>query len=169
MDHLIDNMLKLSRLTRAELSKEHVDLSAIAQAVVEQLKQNEPHRKVAFIIQDGLTTEGDPRLLEAVLSNLLGNAFKFTGNCPEALIEFGQIELQGEMVFFVRDNGAGFNMAYSQKLFGAFQRMHTTAEFPGTGVGLASVQRVMHRHGGRVWAEAEVNRGATFYFTFESK
>jgi PAS domain S-box-containing protein len=167
MGYLIDDMLSLSRLTRAELTKEHVDLSAIAKAIAEQLRQNEPYRKVSFDIQAGLTAEGDPHLLEAVLANLLGNAFKFTGNCAEARIEFGQTESQGEHVFFVRDNGAGFDMAYSQKLFGAFQRMHTESEFPGTGVGLASVQRVVHRHGGRVWAEAEVNRGATFYFTFK--
>jgi PAS domain S-box-containing protein len=167
MGYLIDDMLKLSRLTRAELSKEHVDLSVMAQVVVERLKQNEPHRQVSFSIQAGLNAEGDPHLLEAVLANLLGNAFKFTGNRAEALIEFGQTELQGQRVFFVRDNGAGFDMAYCHKLFGAFQRMHTVSEFPGTGVGLATVQRIIHRHGGRIWAEAEVDCGATFYFTFE--
>ena len=167
MGYLIDDMLKLSRLTRAELSKELVDLSAIAQVVVERLEQTEPQRQVTFNIQAGLIAEGDPHLLEAVLANLLGNAFKFTGNRAEALIEFGQTELQSQRVFFVRDNGAGFDMAYSQKLFGAFQRMHTVSEFPGTGVGLATVQRIIHRHGGRIWAEAEVGSGATFYFTFE--
>ena len=122
-------------------------------------------RQVDFNIQAGLTAEGDSRLLEVVLTNLLGNAFKFTGKRADARIEFGQTELQGQRVFFVRDNGAGFDMAYSQKLFGAFQRMHKASEFPGTGIGLATVQRIIHRHGGRVWAEAEVGRGATFYFT----
>jgi light-regulated signal transduction histidine kinase (bacteriophytochrome) len=122
---------------------------------------------VDFIIQAGLKAEGDPRLLEAVLTNLLGNAFKFTGKRADARLEFGNVESQGQRVFFVRDNGAGFDMAYSRKLFGAFQRMHKASEFPGTGIGLATVQRIIHRHGGRVWAEAEPGRGATFYFTLE--
>jgi light-regulated signal transduction histidine kinase (bacteriophytochrome) len=165
MGYLIDDILKLSQLIRAELSREQVDLSAIAQVIVEQLRQSEPHRHISFIIQAGLTVQGDPHLLESVLANLVSNAFKFTGKCAEAHIEFGQTELQGRHAFYVRDNGAGFDMKYSQKLFGAFQRMHTVSEFPGTGVGLASAQRVIHRHGGHVWAEAEVNRGATFYFT----
>jgi PAS domain S-box-containing protein len=165
MGHLIDDMLQLSRLTRAEMVKKQVDLSALAQDIIERLQQDEPQRKVIFNIQTGVTAEGDTHLLEAVLSNLLGNAFKFTAKRPEARIEFGQTEIQGQHVFFVRDNGAGFDMAYSQKLFGAFQRMHKASEFPGTGIGLATVQRVIHRHGGRVWAEAEVGHGATFFFT----
>jgi light-regulated signal transduction histidine kinase (bacteriophytochrome) len=165
MGHLIDDMLQLSRLTRAEMLKEQVDLSALAQAIIERLKQDEPDRQVDFNIQAGLKAEGDSHLLEAVLANLLGNAFKFTGKTPSARIEFGQTESNGQPVFFIRDNGAGFDMAYSQKLFGAFQRMHKSSEFPGTGIGLATVQRVIHRHGGRVWAEAEVGKGAVFYFT----
>ncbi len=165
MGHLIDDMLRLSRLTRAEMIKGHVDLSALAQAIVERLKRDDPHRQVDFNIQAGVTAEGDSHLLEAVLANLLGNAFKFSAKRADARIEFGETELEGQRVFFVRDNGAGFDMAYAQKLFGAFQRMHKASEFPGTGVGLATVQRVIHRHGGRVWAEAEVARGATFYFT----
>jgi PAS domain S-box-containing protein len=165
MGHLIDDMLELAQLTRAEMRKEQMDLSVLAQIIAERLQKDEPSRKVDFIIQPGLTAEGDPYLLEAALTNLLGNAFKFTGKTANARIEFGQTESQGQRVFFIRDNGAGFDMAYSQKLFGAFQRMHKATEFPGTGIGLASVQRVIHRHGGKVWAEAEVDRGATFYFT----
>ncbi len=165
LGHLIDDMLQLSRLTRAEMLKEPVDLSALAQSIVERLQQDEPQRQVEFDIQSGLTAEGDANLLEAVLVNLLGNAFKFTTKQAEARIEFGQTESQGQRAFFVRDNGAGFDMAYAKKLFGAFQRMHKATEFPGTGIGLATVQRIIHRHGGRIWAEAEVNHGATFYFT----
>ncbi len=167
MGYLIDDMLQLSRLSRAEMVKKQVDLSALAQTIVERLKRDEPQRQVDFNIQAGISAEGDSHLLEAALANLLGNAFKFTAKRADARIEFGQTELQGQHVFFVRDNGAGFDMAYAQKLFGAFQRMHKLSEFPGTGVGLATVQRVIHRHGGRVWAEAEVGRGATFYFTLE--
>ncbi len=168
MGHLIDDMLKLSRLTRAEMVKEQVDLSALAHSVAERLKRSEPQRQADFVIQAGITAEGDSHLLEAALVNLLENAFKFTAKCADARIEFGETELEGQRVFFVRDNGVGFDMAYSQKLFGAFQRMHKASEFPGTGVGLATVQRVIHRHGGRVWAEAEVDRGAVFYFTLGS-
>jgi PAS domain S-box-containing protein len=169
MGHLIDDLLRLSRLTRVEMIREHVDLSAIAQTVVERLKQDEPHRRVDFKLQKELGAEGDPHLLESVLTNLLGNAFKFTAKRADAQIEFGQTEIQDQRVFFVRDNGAGFDMAYAKNLFGAFQRMHKDSEFPGTGIGLATVQRIVHRHGGRVWAEAEVGRGATIYFTLEEK
>jgi light-regulated signal transduction histidine kinase (bacteriophytochrome) len=165
MGYLIDDMLKLSRLTRAEMVKEKVDLSAIAQAVAGRLQQTEPNRQVDFNIQAGLTAEGDSRLLEALLANLLGNAFKFSGKRADACIEFGQNEIEGQHVFFVRDNGAGFDMTYSQKLFGAFQRMHKVTEFPGNGIGLATAQRIIHRHGGRIWAEAEIGLGAVFYFT----
>jgi PAS domain S-box-containing protein len=165
MGRLIDDMLKLSRLTRAGMVRETVEISSLAQDIAERLQQEAPQRQVEFHIQAGLTTEGDAHLLEIMLANLLSNAFKFTSKRAEARIEFGQTELDGERVFFVRDNGAGFDMTYSQKLFGAFQRMHKVAEFPGTGIGLAIVQRVINRHGGRVWAEAEVDNGATFYFT----
>jgi PAS domain S-box-containing protein len=165
MGNLIDDILQLSRLTRSEMVREQVDLSSLAQSIAGRLQQDEPQRQVDFEVQGGVTAMGDPRLLEVVLVNLLGNAFKFSGKRTDARIEFGQTELQGERVFFVRDNGAGFDMVYSQKLFGAFQRMHKASEFPGTGVGLATVQRIVHRHGGRVWAEAEVDHGATFYFT----
>jgi PAS domain S-box-containing protein len=165
MGHLIEDMLRLSRLTRTEVIKEPVNLSALAQAIAERLQAAEPLRKVDFTIQPDLTAEGDAHLLEVMLTNLLGNAVKFTGKRVDAHIEFGGTELQGQRVFFVRDNGVGFDMAYAQKLFGAFQRMHKFSEFPGIGVGLATVQRIIQRHGGRVWAEAQVGRGATFYFT----
>jgi PAS domain S-box-containing protein len=165
MGHLIESMLQLSRLTRTEMITEPVNLSALAQTIAERLQATEPLRKVDFTIQAGLTAEGDPRLLEVVLTNLLGNALKFSGKRADAHIEFGGTESPGQRVFFVRDNGAGFDMDFARKLFGAFQRMHKTSEFPGTGIGLATVQRIVHRHGGRVWAEAEVGRGATFYFT----
>jgi PAS domain S-box-containing protein len=167
MGHLIDDMLRLSRLARADMMKEQVDLSAIAQRVVERLKRDEPHRLVDFSIQAQIIAEGDPHLLESALENLLANAFKFTGKRTDARVEFGQTEIKDQRVFFVRDNGAGFNMTYAQKLFGPFQRMHKISEFPGTGIGLATVQRIIHRHGGRVWAEAEIERGATFYFTLD--
>jgi PAS domain S-box-containing protein len=165
MGHLIDDMLRLSRLTRVEMVKNNVDLSTLAQTIADRLKHDEPQRQVDFTIQAGLIAQGDPHLLEAVLGNLLGNAFKFTGKRADARIEFGETEIQNQRVFFVRDNGAGFDMAYAKKLFGAFQRMHKLSEFPGTGVGLAIVQRIVNRHGGRVWAEAEIDRGAAFYFT----
>ena len=165
MESLIDNMLELSRVTRSDMQKEQVDLSATALSIIARLKAEEPKRQVNFEVQDNLKIKGDPNLLVSALTNLLGNAFKFTRNRAQGLIEFGQTIVNDERVFFVRDNGAGFNMDYSQKLFHAFQRLHKASEFPGTGVGLATVQRIIHRHGGRIWAEAEVDHGATFYFT----
>jgi len=169
MGTLIDDILKLSRITRAEMNKEKVDLSALAETIVNRLQETKPKDKqVEFVIQKGLTALGDPELLDIVLTNLLDNAFKFTGKLQEAHIEFGKTFVEGENAFFVRDNGAGFDMAYATKLFGAFQRMHRTSEFPGTGVGLATVQRIITRHGGTIWASAEVDRGATFYFTLEN-
>jgi PAS domain S-box-containing protein len=167
MGRLIDDMLQLSRLTRADMVRESVDLGVLAQSIVERLKTDDPHRQVEFVIQPGIIARGDSHLLEAVFINLLGNAFKFTSKREQALIEFGQTDIQGQRVFFVRDNGVGFDMSYAQKLFGAFQRMHKASEFPGTGVGLAIVQRIIRRHGGRIWAEAQVGHGATFYFTLE--
>ncbi|TAM48233.1 MAG: PAS domain S-box protein [Gammaproteobacteria bacterium] len=165
MAALIDDLLKLSRVTRAELSLEEVDLGALAQAVAEGLRGQDPARTVRFDIARGLAARADPRLLRVALENLLGNAWKFTGRRAEAHIEFGATERDGQAAYFVRDDGAGFDMAYADKLFGAFQRLHDAAEFPGTGIGLATVQRIVHKHGGRVWAEAAVDRGATFYFT----
>jgi signal transduction histidine kinase len=144
-------------------------VSAIAWTVAGSLQEAQPDRQVEFVIQPGLNANGDPRLLEIALTNLLGNAFKFTGKTPQARIQFGQTEVEGQRAFFVRDNGAGFDMALANKLFGAFQRMHKASDFPGTGIGLATVQRIVHRHGGRIWAEAAVDQGATFYFTLEER
>ena len=165
MGQLIDDLLRLSRVTRAEMRRETVDLSDLAQETVRALRQGEPERQVECVVQDGVTANGDPDLLRIVLENLLGNAWKFTGKGPGAKIEFGSAEHEGEAVYFVRDDGVGFDMAYVDKLFGAFQRLHSTADFAGTGIGLATVQRIVRRHGGQVWAEGAVEKGATFYFT----
>ena len=165
MSELIDDLLKLSQIARAELHWKPVDLSALARTVSGELQRREPQRQVQWEIVDGLSAEGDPRLWRVALENLLGNAWKFTGKRLDAKIEFSRSQLDGQTVFYVRDNGAGFDMAYAMNLFGAFQRLHTVAEFEGTGIGLATVQRIVNRHGGRVWAEGEVDNGATFYFT----
>ena len=167
MGQLIDDLLQLSRVTRTEMQSTRVDLSALAQTIAARLQSAQPGRQVELVIQPGLEATGDARLLEIVLTNLFSNAWKFTGPRPAARIEFGRIEFEDRPAFFVRDNGVGFDMAFAQKLFGAFQRMHKLSEFPGTGIGLATVQRIVYRHGGRVWAEAQVDRGATFYFTLE--
>ncbi len=168
MGDLIDDLLQLSRVTRAEMRREQVDLSALAGSAVEDLRRAEPRRQVEVAIEPGLTAEGDPKLLRIALVNLLSNAWKFTGKQPAARIELGVRNDKDGRAFFVRDNGVGFDMAYAPKLFGAFQRLHAASEFPGTGIGLATVQRIVHRHGGRVWAESAVNRGATFYFDLPS-
>jgi PAS domain S-box-containing protein len=169
MAQLIDDLLALSRVTRSDLHRESVDLSALAQAAIARIQRSQPDRRVDVVIQEGLRGEGDPRLLTVVLDNLFGNAWKFTGRRDEAHIEFGAASNDGHRVYFLRDNGAGFDMAFASKLFGVFQRLHAATEFEGTGVGLATVQRVLSRHGGRVWAEGEVNRGATFFFTLYEK
>lgn len=165
MDELIDSLLALSRLTRVEMDIQNVDLSRLAGDVLAELRGRDPGREVGVAIQPGVAGEADAVLVRSVLENLLGNAWKFTAKTPDARIEFGTVSIDGENVYFVKDNGAGFDMAYSDKLFGAFQRLHDQREFPGTGVGLATVARVVHRHGGRVWAEGRPGEGATFYFT----
>lgn len=165
MGTLIDDLLHLSRVSRAELNPVPVDLTALAATLVSRLKESSPGRSVEFIVQPSLTCVGDPRLIEIALTNLLNNAVKFTGKCPAARVEFGETVVEGARAFFVRDNGVGFEMAYAKMLFAPFQRLHKTSEFPGTGIGLATVQRVIHRHGGRVWAQAKVGEGATLYFT----
>jgi len=169
MAQLIDDMLQLSGVTRTEMRIESVDLSAMAKAILAELQKSEPKREVKCDVQDNMMARGDPRLLQVVLVNLLGNAWKFTSKAPRAKIEFAAVRRDGRAVFFIRDNGAGFDMAYSQKLFGAFQRLHATSDFPGTGVGLATVQRIVRRHGGKVSAEGKAGMGATFSFTLEGE
>ncbi len=169
MGRLIDDLLKLSRVTRDEMRPEKVSISTLAASVVRDLRRSEPERHIDLTIPDDLTATADRRLLEVLLSNLLGNAWKFTARRPQAHVEVGAADYDGERAFFVRDDGAGFDMAHSDKLFGAFQRLHSSAEFEGTGIGLATAQRIVHRHGGRVWAKGAVGEGATFYFTLPDR
>ena len=154
----------MSRVTRADFTRQRVDLSALANSITAELKAQSPSRQVEFQIAANMLVQGDGNLLKIVLENLLNNAFKFTSRREQALIQVGRVEQDGQWIYFVRDNGAGFHMDYANKLFGAFQRLHSEKEFPGTGIGLATVQRIIHRHGGRVWAEGVVGHGATFYF-----
>jgi light-regulated signal transduction histidine kinase (bacteriophytochrome) len=169
MSELVDDLLKLSRLARSEIVPGLVDLSRLAQSVAEVLQQAAPERIVDFSILPGMKAYGDERLLRIVLENLIGNAHKFTAGHASARIEVGQLEKDGETVYFIRDDGAGFDMAYAAKLFGAFQRLHSPSQFEGNGIGLATVQRIILRHGGKVWAESAVEQGATFYFTLPMK
>ena len=167
MGELIDDLLALSRATRSEMKCATVDLSALAQSVAAELQQREPRRQVELVIQPGVVAYGDPSLLRTVLENLLGNAWKYTSKHSQARIEFGATERDGARAFFIRDDGAGFDMAYAARLFSPFRRLHSAAEFPGTGIGLATVQRIVHRHRGRAWAEGQTERGATFYFALQ--
>jgi signal transduction histidine kinase len=167
MSGLIDDLLRLSRISRTKPAPSEVDLSALAGAVVEELRRGEPARRAVVDIQDGVRALGDGRLLRVALENLLGNAWKFTRRRPEARIAFGAENGAPRPVYFVRDNGAGFDMTYAGKLFGAFQRLHSGRDFEGNGIGLATVARVVHMHGGRIWAEAAVDQGATFRFTLD--
>ena len=164
MERLIEDLLKLSRVGRAEVMLRPVNLSELAGGVVTELRKAEPQRGVEVRIRPNLQARGDERLLRIALDNLLRNAWKFTSKTPQPRIEFGRVD-QSEAAFFVRDNGAGFDMAHAGRLFGVFQRLHTASEFPGNGVGLATTNRIVKRHGGRMWADARVNEGATFYFT----
>ncbi|MCI0343229.1 MAG: response regulator [Planctomycetales bacterium] len=168
MGQLIDDLLQLSRVTRAELTPVPVDLSALAREVAEELRERDPGRSVEFRIPDGMAARGDPRLLRQVLQNLLGNAWKFTSRRPEAVIEVSATPGDGGATYAVRDNGVGFDRNFVGKLFRPFQRLHLRRDFAGSGVGLATVQRIVRRHGGRVWAEGEVGRGAAFHFTLPS-
>jgi light-regulated signal transduction histidine kinase (bacteriophytochrome) len=166
MAQLIDDLLSLSRVARTEMRRQDINLTALAWEVVAGLRQLDPERNVELIVAEGLTARGDPRLIRQVLENLLGNAWKYTSKAFAARIEMGTCEgRNGGPAYFVKDDGAGFDMAYVGKLFGVFQRLHSSVDFPGTGVGLATVQRIIHRHGGEVWAQGAVGQGATFYFT----
>jgi PAS domain S-box-containing protein len=168
MSQLIDDLLQLSRVTRSELQHAEIDLSRLAHEILERMRQQEPERMVEMVISPQMKAYGDPNLLRLALENLLSNAWKFTRRASPAQIELGCLEENDRRVFFVRDHGAGFDMRYSYKLFHPFQRLHHAEEFEGVGIGLATVQRIVHRHGGQVWAEGEVGRGATFYFTLEA-
>ena len=167
MSHLIDAMLILSRLTRGEINRVDVDLTDVVKSTASSLQESQPDRKVEFVIAENVTANGDAAMVNAVIENLLGNAWKFTGKHPTARIEFGVTEKDGKTVYFVKDDGAGFDPKYSDKLFVPFQRLHTESEFPGIGIGLATVQRIIHRHRGHIWAEGEIEKGATAYFTLE--
>jgi PAS domain S-box-containing protein len=167
MGQLIDDLLTLSRVSRGDLRRDEANLSSIARTIIDRLRATNPDRRVEVDIEDGVIADGDARLLRAVLENLLGNSWKFTGKRTGARICFGVDRSTRPHVYFVRDNGAGFDMAYAGKLFGVFQRLHLSTEFEGTGIGLATVQRIIRRHRGAIWAEGEVDRGATFFFTLE--
>lgn len=166
MAELIDDLLQLSRITRAELKLQQVDLSELAKACIQRLREASPSRIIKVSITPGLNTLGDKTLVSAALENLLNNAWKYTGKNEHASIEFGSLNQNGETVYYIKDNGVGFSMQYYDKLFSAFQRLHKGSDFDGTGIGLATVQRIIHRHGGTIWARSELNKGATFYFTF---
>jgi len=165
MGTLIDDLLKLARVTRAEIRTEDVDLSGMARDIAADLQRATPERQVEFAIAPGLRARGDTRLLRVALDNLLRNSWKYTSKQAAPRVEFRFGDANGGQAFMIRDNGAGFDMKYADKLFGVFQRLHSAADFEGTGIGLATVRRIINRHGGRIWAEGAVDQGATFYFT----
>jgi PAS domain S-box-containing protein len=169
MGQLIDDLLRLSRATRTGLKRERVDIGAQASEIIGELRSTDPGRRVETVIADALVTTGDSRLIRLALENLLSNAWKFTSRREYAIISVGAVDQPGGRVFFVRDNGAGFDMRYAEKLFDPFQRLHPAAEFEGSGIGLAIVDRILSRHGGRIWAESETGKGSTFFFTFTSE
>lgn len=165
MSELINDMLSLSKVSRHEIMSQEINLSAIAEAIITALRHGEPANNVEVVIAQNIQCLGDSQLSEIALSNLIGNAWKYSSKKPDARIEFGTMEKDGQKVYYVRDNGAGFNMAYAAKLFEPFARLHSDGEFPGTGIGLAIVKRVIEKHKGNIWAESEIGKGATFYFT----
>jgi len=166
MASVFDGLQTLFRLTSGEIHREQCDISAMAADVVEEIRAASPERKVDVVVAGGMSASADPRLARILLANLVGNAWKFTGREPAARVEVGSEMVDGDTRMFVRDNGVGFDMIYAHKLFGAFQRLHSQSEFPGVGIGLATVRRIVNRHGGRAWAEGAVGEGATFYFVF---
>ena len=168
MGNLIDEILQLSRLSRQRCARVPVDMSALAREVVAEVRAGQPDRHVEVEIQDGLLVEADPSLVRTVLQNLLANAYKFTSKAAHPRIRFGAIEQDGVPVYFVADNGAGFDMAHAERLFLPFYRLHRETEFPGDGIGLATVMRAVRKHGGTIWAQAAVNEGATFHFSLTS-
>lgn len=165
MGELIDNMLILSRVTRHDIQQQTVDMSEIARTIAEGLKQQDEHRDVKIVIPNELKIQGDAHLIKIMLDNLIGNAWKYSSKTAHAVIEFGKSEKEGEDIYYIKDNGSGFDMKYASKLFVAFQRLHSAIDYAGSGVGLATVYRIINRHNGRIWAEATPDKGATFYFT----
>lgn len=167
MKQVLDGILDLSKYMQSELLKERVNLSHVAQGIANEFQQTNPRRKVNFVIQENLLVNGDSRLLTVVMTNLISNAYKFTSQQADAHIEFGMFKKNGVDTYFLRDNGAGLDMRHSNMLFCAFQRLHTGHEFSGVGLGLVSVQQIINRHDGRIWAEAELKKGTTFFFTLK--
>jgi light-regulated signal transduction histidine kinase (bacteriophytochrome) len=167
MEELLDAMLLLSKISRSELKREEIDLSDLATIILSRMHMEEPERRVESVVEPGLKAVGDLGLLKSALENLLGNAWKYTRNKEVTRIEFGMTLGNGERTFYVRDNGAGFDIKDSEKMFLPFQRLHNEQEFEGTGIGLATVQRIIQRHGGKIWGEGEPGKGATFYFTLQ--
>ena len=165
MDQMIESLLNFSSISSRELNREEVNLSLIANTIAAQLKIRDPNRQVEFSIADRIVVEGDKKLLREVIENLLGNAWKYTGKQEKARIEFGRRNINGSATCFIRDNGPGFDMSNAERLFVPFHRLHSKEEFTGYGIGLSTVQRIIQRHGGKIWAKGEPGRGATFYFT----
>jgi light-regulated signal transduction histidine kinase (bacteriophytochrome) len=162
---MISGLLNISRIAQVEMHREKIDITALVRAIIQEHQTAEPARDAEISIEENLFAEGDANLLRIALDNLVRNSWKFTGKREKTRIEFGKKESRGKEAFFLRDNGAGFDMKYAYKIFGVFQRLHSDSEFKGTGVGLATVQRIIRRHGGEIWAEGEIDKGATFYFT----
>jgi signal transduction histidine kinase len=169
MANLIDDLLSLARVSRVEIKRENIDLTGLCRTIVKRQLERWPNRELQIKIDPRMRIDADPRLVEVALENLVENAIKFTATRPQNEIHIGKRLVNGKSAFFVQDNGVGFDPKYATNLFGVFQRLHSASEFPGTGVGLATVQRILQRHNGRVWAESEIDQGATFYFTFDSE
>ncbi len=165
MGRLIDDLLKLAKVSQASINMERIDLTSMAEAILEEFRSRDPNRQIHIEVEQDMSAVGDPQLIQIALENLLSNAWKYTGKVAKATIKFGTGTQEGSTFYCIGDNGAGFDMVYAGKLFGAFQRLHHSRDYPGTGVGLATVQRIIHRHGGQIWADAVVGQGATFYFT----